>query len=414
MTFLRRLYPLLAVGLFLNAPARAQQPTYRFSRDILAQWKKDSVWSNYQNYAVQFSQIGDYVHTLAAQSAYEKGRHGSDTNVRFDPAYLQRFHAVNARRELLKRTGSRQLVILNEAHYQPLNRVFTRSLLAGLYGQGFRYLCIEDLASSTGAGAPPDTGLNQRKYPLLTTGYYTIEPQYGELERQALALGFTLVPYEFVPPRSVQDFAERMVGRERGQAENIQQLLTKDPKARIVVHVGYGHLVENISPDGQFGFMAAFLKKNTGLDPFTIHQVDLLEHADATLDNPYRALMHAAEPSVYVDAQGALFNSAQDAGKWDASVYFPPTTYCHGRPTWLRPGFGRTYYVLPAKQITVSFPCQVRAYRAGEDVAVAVPVDVIELQSASEDRALVLGRGQFRLLLEDAKGGRQQLAATVR
>jgi len=109
MLFPRRLFPLLAASLILSAPARAQQPTYRFSHDILAQWKRDSVWSNYQNHAVQFSQIGDYVHTLAAQSAFEKGRNGGDTNVRFDPAYLQRFHAVNAQRELRKRTASRQL-----------------------------------------------------------------------------------------------------------------------------------------------------------------------------------------------------------------------------------------------------------------------------------------------------------------
>jgi len=283
--------------------------------------------------------------------------------------------------------------------------VFTRSLLAGLYRQGFRYLCIEDPASSTGFGAGPDTGLNQRNYPLRTTGYYSIEPQYGELERHALARGFTLVAYEFVPPRSVQDPGERMMAREVGQAQNIQQVLAKDPQAKIVVHVGYGHLLENLSPDGQFGFMAAFLNKNTGLDPFTIHQVDLLEHADAALDNPYRALMHAAEPSVYVDARGALFNSAQDSEKWDASVYFPPTAYLHGRPTWLL-GTDRKYYPLSSKQITVSFPCLVRAYRASEDAAQAVPVDVIELQSAGEDRALVLGRGQFALLLEDAHGAR--------
>lgn len=159
--------------------------------------------------------------------------------------------------------------------------------------------------------------------------------------------------------------------------------------------------------------MGAFLKKNTGLDPFTIHQVDLLEHADPKLDNPYRGLMHAAAPSVFVNAQGTLFNSAQDPAKWDASVYFPPTAYAYGRPTWLLLGGGRRYYHLPKQPLTVAFPCQVRAYKAGEDVAQAIPVDVIELQSADEDRALVLGKGPYVLLLEDAQGGRQQLAIRV-
>lgn len=190
--------------------------------------------------------------------------------------------------------------------------------------------------------------------------------------------------------------------------------MTKDPKAKIVVHCGFGHLLENLSGNGEFGFMGAFLKKYTGLDPFTIHQVDLLEHADAALDNPYRALMHATAPSVFVDGQGALFNSAQNPEKWDASVYFPPTTTRHGRPTWLLLGHDRQYFPLKAQPITVAFPCLVRAYRAGEDLTQAIPVDVIELQSAQEDRALVLAKGRFTLLLQDAQGQQQQLAVDVR
>ena len=401
---------LLLVSLLgLQAPARAQQPGYRFSQAILAQWQRDTLWVNYQNYAVEFSRIGDYPHALAAQAAFEKGRRGSDTNIRFDSAYFRRFRAVDAGPELLRRTAARQLVILNEAHYQPRNRVFTRSLLAGLYHQGFRYLCIEDLANGPGA----DAGLNQRKYPLRATGFYVAEPQYGDLARHALALGFRLVPYEHVPTAQLPNPMARMVARERGQAQNIQQILTRDPKAKIVVHVGYGHLVEQLSPDGQFGFMAAFLKKDTGLDPFTIHQVDLLEHADRALDNPYRALMRPPEPSVFVDAQGALFNSAQNPEKWDASVYFPPTIYEHGRPTWLRQGTGRRYFRVPPARITVAFPCRVEAYHAGEDAAQAIPTDVIELQHARDDRTLVLAKGRYTLVLHDARGGRQQLAATV-
>lgn len=405
---------LLSLVSGLAKPAQAQQasvqpPDYRFSQAILAQWQHDSVWSNYQNYAVQFSQIGDYRHTLAAQSAFEKGRGSTDNNIRFDAAYVPQFHAVAAQPELLKRTASRQLVILNEAHYQPLNRVFTRSMLAGLYRQGFRYLCLEDLTN----GPQADAQLNQRKYPTRATGYYSLEPQYGELERYALALGYVLVPYEYVPTEKPADPMAGMVAREAGQARNIQQILAKDPQAKIVVHVGYGHLIEQLNPAGNFGFMSGFLKKSTGLDPFTIHQVDLLEHADPSLDNPYRALLHATSPSVFVNARGALFTSTQDSAKWDASVYFPPTTYAHGRPTWLLMGGDQYYYPLVAKQLTVGFPCLVRAYKAGEDAAQAIPADVVEWQNSREDLALVLGPGRYALVVQDAQGHRQQQAIRV-
>ena len=399
----------LVLLLALRPPTRAQQPGYRFSQDILAQWQRDTLWANYQNYAVEFSRIGDYPRTLAAQAAFEQGRRSPDTNIRFDSAYFRRFRAVSAGPELLRRTAARQLVILNEAHYQPRNRVFTRSLLAGLYRQGFRYLCLEDLAN----GPAADTGLNQRRYPLHTTGFYATEPQYGDLERHALALGFRLVPYEHVPTEPLPDPMARMMARERGQAQNIQQILARDPQARIVVHVGYGHLVEQLAGNGQFGFMAAFLKKSTGLDPFTIHQVDLLEHADPALDNAYRALMRASEPSVFIDAQDNLFNSAQNPEKWDASVYFPATTYEHGRPTWLRQGTGRRCFLVPSARITVAFPCRVEAYHAAEDATRAVPADVVELQNVDDDRALVLAKGRYTLVLHDAHGGRQLLAATV-
>ena len=259
---------MLVLGLAWPAQAQqagARQPDYRFSQAILTQWQHDSVWSNYQDYAVQFSQIGDYPHTLAAQSAFEKGRGGTDNNIRFEATYVQQFHAVAAQPELLRRTATRQLVLLNEAHYQPLNWVFTRSMLAGLYRQGFRYLCLEDLANGPKLDAP----LNQRKYPTRVTGYYSMEPQYGELVRYALALGYVLVPYEYVPTQKPADPMAGMIAREAGQARNIQQILVKDLQAKIVVHVGYGHLIEQLNAEGNFGFMGGFLKKSTGLDPFT-------------------------------------------------------------------------------------------------------------------------------------------------
>lgn len=83
-------------------------------------------------------------------------------------------------------------------------------------------------------------------------------------------------------------------------------------------------------------------------------------------------------------------------------------------PTWLLLGHDRQYFSLKTQPITVAFPCVVRAYRAGEDLTQAIPVDVMELQSAQEDRALVLAKGRFTLLLQDAQGKQQQLAVDVR
>ncbi len=39
---------------------------------------------------------------------------------------------------IIKRSSKERIIIINEAHHQPLHRVFTESLLEGLYQNGFR------------------------------------------------------------------------------------------------------------------------------------------------------------------------------------------------------------------------------------------------------------------------------------
>ncbi|MGZ7352753.1 hypothetical protein ACXWRV_09360, partial [Streptococcus pyogenes] len=64
---------------------------------------------------------------------------------------------------------------------------------------------------------------------------YLHEPLYGEIVRQAIHLGYTLVPYD----SNAQTIAER----EAEQASNIyRQVFARDPQARLLVHAGYAHI----------------------------------------------------------------------------------------------------------------------------------------------------------------------------
>ena len=123
-----------------------------------------------------------------------------------DIDFFKTFKPKNAVATILKAAEKYQVVITNEAHYQPQNRVFTSLLLEKLYQQGFRYLCVEDLTrDDTIINEKEDKDLNTRKYPLRTTGYYMDEPQYGNLTRQALKLGYTLVDYDYYASELKED-----------------------------------------------------------------------------------------------------------------------------------------------------------------------------------------------------------------
>jgi len=157
-----------------------------------------------------------------------------------------------ARDTILAQTKHRQLVMFNEEHTQPRGRWLVGSLLPALYQQGFRYLALEGLEAADSAG------LRQRGYPVATSGFYTNEPHFGNLIRQARQLGFHLVAYEAMSAE-----------RERDQARNLLAItLGPHPQARVVVLAGHSHINENSTAQS----MAAWVRKLSGIDPLTIEQ----------------------------------------------------------------------------------------------------------------------------------------------
>ena len=106
-----------------------------------------------------------------------------------DSPYVKKFRAVDAAEYIINRAENKRIIIINEAHHFPYHRIFMASLLQGLYDKGFRYYVAETLNFS-------DSSINDRKYPLLISGYYTAEPLFGNLVRNALKIGFKVFAYE--------------------------------------------------------------------------------------------------------------------------------------------------------------------------------------------------------------------------
>lgn len=396
-----------------SAPVQSRH-TYQFSRALLplesTEPLNDQLSAGMEECAVSASFIGDY--GLSLRYA-DRGNTETPKISAADSAYFLTFQPRPAHAYLLERAAHEQIVMLNEAHHISLHRVFTLSLLKGLYDIGYRYLGAETLSFG-------DKELNHRGYPVTSqvdyfknSGYYTAEPQYGNLIREALKIGFTVFPYDPVLEPTVTNRGSQ---RELQQAQNIQKILLLDPNARIVVQAGYDHIRED-SIGGDWGkAMAGRVKEMTGIDPLTINQEKLTEKSSPLFENPYYKLVTAQEASVLINTKGQVFSGPPGSKMYDVRIFHPPTQYQYGRPQWLQlQGRRRPIFVKPLSS-TLTYPCLVFAYHDKENPELAVAADIIELRSEAErkTKALILDPGNYLIVFKSVNDHTQKMKTLVK
>ncbi|GGB81890.1 hypothetical protein [Dyadobacter sediminis] len=400
-------YNILIAALYLlcsQAQLVASQPVtdeshpndYYFSSRIFNSVKKD----NYFLTSWQFSFIGDY--QKAIQFADSSARMFPEL-AKKDSDYFRTFRPVAANGYIAERAANEQIVIINEAHHSPLHRVFTMSLLEDLYHCGYRYFGAETISFA-------DSLLNERKYPLQSTGWYSVEPQYGELIRQALKIGFQVFDYEARTMEAFQDGKRREIS----QARHIQAVLAKDPQAKILIHAGFDHIRED-QVGGSWGkAMAGRLKEFTGINPFTINQEMMTERSSAAYENPYYKMVAVDTSSLFVNNKNELFNGPPGAAaRFDARLFHPRTKMIHGRPDWLYLNGRRKPFPVRAEEGRAVVPCLVFAYYLEEDHLSAVPADVIEMTDLKADNTLVLFPGKYRIIMRSENGIFQERIETI-
>jgi len=371
---------------FASGLLSAQISPYKFSKELFETYAKDTTPYKNQTTPWAFSYIGEY---KAALAIWDSGHFSVPKMSVEDSLYFRSFKPVKAKEYILQRAKKEQIIIINEAHQQPMHRVFTTSLLPDLYALGFGYFCAETLDRT-------DTLLNERKYPaLMKSGHYLSEPQYGDLVRKALQTGYKTVAYEAgITAKSGKE-------REIQQAQNIKKILDKDPKAKILIHCGFDHVIESDHRSWEKA-MAGRVKEYTGIDPFTIDQVRLTETSDSLRDNPFFRMTRLDYYAFLIDSSGKLFNGQKGMDQYDARLYHPRTKWLNGRPHWVFEN-GKKPFVL-TKKIKTGFPCLVFAYYAKEDRKITVPADVIELKNKDDKTALALPVGEFVILIKDING----------
>nr|WP_315249693.1 hypothetical protein [uncultured Flavobacterium sp.] len=144
-----------------------------------------------------------------------------------------------------------QVIMLNEDHYYPKHRLFAMELLETLKANGYNYLSLEGFNYLSS---------EKESTPNYHNGIYTDEPYFAHFIRKAIAMGFTVSGHE--------NF-DKGVERELGQAKNIIKIIEKDPKAKVFVFVGHGHLEKANTKDKRMG---EYFKELSGINPITINQ----------------------------------------------------------------------------------------------------------------------------------------------
>ena len=376
---MRYLFLQLLFLINLSLTAQPQKQFYKFSADIASEIAKDTTPWKYQMGATAYSISGYYQEALTEWDKIGGPIHKLSSD---DSLYLKAFRPVTASDYIIERSKNEKLIIINEAHHNSMHRVFTNSLLKGLYDNGFTYFGLEAVA---------DTMINSRGYVTSETGYYTNEPHFANLINDALAIGFTVFGYEAKGVNGKQ--------REIEQAQDIQRIISENPSTKILIHCGWEHVIEGTPGNkGWEKAMAGRVKELTNIDPFTIDQTHYSERGNATFNHPYIQMVNQGQSVIMLDDTGKTFNGSPTANQTDSRIIHPITTYVNGRAVWLLMNGARKFHGIETSGI--AYPFLVKAYNDTHG-PLAIPVDIIEVTAAGSSSHLVLRPGKYKIVILD-------------
>lgn len=312
------------------------------------------------------------------------------------PSDFSLFYAENAVRAIVKESQYHSVLMINEAHHVPETRILTTALLKPLYKRGFRYLAAETF-SSDGILETLKKGM-----PVRATGFYTADPVFSNLVREALKVGYKLVPYEYEENCDYQtDSKGCQDRRERGQARNlVDRILKFDPTAKILVHAGYGH-IDKLGGSSSFPWipMAKYFKEFSGIEPYSINQIDSRSRSRTEVESQgYRKLVEhfqVSSPIVLVSKNSGKLWSAFP-GHYDAEVILPPRFKDNSYQPWMLD-------LLEMKKVSISselcdtFSCLIQAFLISEIKEKAIPINQIYLELKKNKVDLPMKSGKYEL-----------------
>lgn len=299
---------------------------------------------------------------------------------------LSKYTSIDAREAIVEAAEDHHILLINEAHHKPQHRIFTTSLLLSLKEKGYTTLAVETIGKQAEA-------LNQTKTVDESLGGLAIEPQYADLIRQALKLGYTLLPYDY-------DTAFDFVQRDSLGAERILKHLEAFPKNKVLIHCGYEHI------DEQQQALAYWLKTGSGQEVLTVNQTYFTEEFKPELEWPYYQMGVSYHKHVKPFVLTLKRKAFRPKNSSDLFVFHPRTNYIHTRPDW------HIAYQVPEKRHVIKIPSRytktveklslIQAFYLDE-FDTGIPLDQCLVQdSEAPPKALILPTGTFIIKIADA------------
>ena len=375
---------------------------YNFNSTIESNVEKDTVPWKYQMAAWEYSSKGDYFNALKKwdRELAQYNLRNPYTNEQVD-SLNKIYRATNAIEYILNASDSNQIIIINEAHHNSRHRVFTQSLLKDLFEKGYTNLGLEAL----GNGKYLDSTLNERQYPIQSTGFYTNDPNFGTMIRTALEIGFYVFPYE----STVESFDP--IVREKEQAKNIQIEIEKKPNEKFLIHCGFDHVFEG--KHGAFEkTMAGRLFEYTQIDPFTIDQIEFSERSQEKYNSPILNAIKINEPSILLDQDDMPYKFFKGESYTDVAIFYPKTKLKDDRPEWIF-GDGVKNVKIDLSLLDMNYPLMVLAFKANENPSNAVPLDILEIDETGIPCILALKRGRYSIVVYSKSEEAKKFALTV-
>lgn len=361
---------------------------YLFSSEIQELIDSSSGANSSENYAatMEYINIGQYErHQKLSNMLYPQRLKAKDSS--YNTIALNEYEERDAIEEIVKSARDKRVVILNEDHFSPYNRVFARRLIIELAKIGFTGLAVEMYHDST---------INIRGYPLLDKSYAS-EPQFANLLREASKLKFDIFNYEINGEEFLSFINKNGVTkaegyRDRIAAQNLTNYLETNPNERLIIYCGHQHVYEYDLND-KYHPMAKFLKEYSGIDPLTIDQAEWHPYSSSTSNRA----KNKGKASVYYNKQKEYYGIIRGQKRVDITLFSPNNTLIHNRQQWLFDDSYKPRKIKIPEHLT-NEEVMVFAYRKNEPMDKGVPVDCQEATDKGKEVWLSLPAGEYQLV----------------
>jgi hypothetical protein len=274
------------------------------------------------------------------------------------------FH--DAKEYIIKEAGKYDFLLINEAHFIPQHRNFVRQLIPELSQLGYSNLALEGIGMMS-AGGQYDQEIELRGYPTTRTGFYIKEPEFGNLIREAVNHGFTIIGYD-------EGSGEE---REILGAKNILNAI-QNSKGKTIVLCGWDHIKEVETGTYWEYALAGRIRQYTNKDVLTVNQTVYYEREERIFEDSVYQWVEVNDPKVLLDSNGASFDVQKNKEWYDIFIFHPRTKYQNGIPDWIL----KTNEIINFKltDTELDCPCKIFVFDRRDDINKAVPIYIMEVE----------------------------------